>query len=297
MTCRSCRELLSGYRENELAAAVRELVQAHLNDCAACRRRLAELDAAMQAFRSLRPSAAPPSLREEFYQRLAHERAHQRGWARGMVWTTAICLVVGWLGGWAIQSRGARNPLPPRLAANGESRRTESPSPPISRLVRNLPSHEEKKQHEVRYSLPFPKKERHSVRSLPLARKPRLAQSRITYHARRNTQDATRKTQSYIIILVRSAPQPEPEPTVEISTATYHVELTHVETGERSVVGFERVMEGDDVKSLSVCLGQENSETEKPRSEEVGNHVKKKWLHVGDWIHPLHADGMEYWLG
>jgi hypothetical protein len=113
----------------------------------------------------------------------------------------------------------------------------------------------------------------------------------------RNTQHASRITPSFIFIVVRSTPEleePQPVAAPVETTVSYHAELLRGETGERSVVGLEHVTIGDEVKSLSVHLGQETPEPEKPRSEEVKQHEQKlvqkdrsKWSDVGDWSHYL----------
>jgi hypothetical protein len=137
----------------------------------------------------------------------------------------------------------------------GQSSRAESPSPP--RLVSTSP-------HPIEPS-------RGGGSALHRRHALRFARLRNTQYAIRNVRQPS---PSYLIIITRSAPEPEPEAKVETVASAYHVELTR-ETGERSVVGFERVMEGDAVKSLSVCLWQEMPEPEKPTFEEVERDEKK----------------------
>ena len=70
------RERLSAYLDDELGAAARAVVEAHLGACAACREALAELAAVDDAAASL-PAEAPEGYFDDFARRV-RERGSSR---------------------------------------------------------------------------------------------------------------------------------------------------------------------------------------------------------------------------
>ncbi|MEW5897699.1 MAG: zf-HC2 domain-containing protein [Bacillota bacterium] len=73
MDCRKVSGLLSPYLDGELEPSEKNIVSSHLKSCSACRRELAELQAAVQIFRQLPELAPGPAFRPRLRERLARE--------------------------------------------------------------------------------------------------------------------------------------------------------------------------------------------------------------------------------
>ncbi|MCL6448817.1 MAG: DUF4349 domain-containing protein [Armatimonadetes bacterium] len=73
MDCRKVSALLSPYLDGELEPSEKNFVSNHLKNCSACRRELAELQAAVQIFRQLPELAPGPAFRPRLRERLARE--------------------------------------------------------------------------------------------------------------------------------------------------------------------------------------------------------------------------------
>jgi predicted anti-sigma-YlaC factor YlaD len=89
MDCPEVREYLSAWVDQELTPEVLARVDQHLENCAACRRELAQLEVLDQALAAL-PAPAPAGLAEKVQARLARPR--RRGWQSLAL---AASLVVG----------------------------------------------------------------------------------------------------------------------------------------------------------------------------------------------------------
>ena len=106
------REQLSAYLDGELVDAAREQLEAHLADCADCRRELAELRQVRALLRALptpalprsftlpvEESAATPPVAPSTRSATTTPRAARRGsrWARATQWTGSLAASVGLL--------------------------------------------------------------------------------------------------------------------------------------------------------------------------------------------------------
>ncbi len=90
MECHEVQEQLSAWLDGELAEATGALLQAHLEQCAACRQEWRELTALDAALGSL-TAPAPAGLAEKVVRRL--RRPRRQKWLQSMA--LAACLVLG----------------------------------------------------------------------------------------------------------------------------------------------------------------------------------------------------------
>ncbi|MBW1917516.1 MAG: zf-HC2 domain-containing protein [Deltaproteobacteria bacterium] len=95
--CQSIQELLSAYMDDELPLTQKEMIQAHLAICPACRQELARLEHLWQALANLPETAPPSDLVEGVLARLPRQAAP---WWRSLA--LAASLLVGIMLGGAL---------------------------------------------------------------------------------------------------------------------------------------------------------------------------------------------------
>ena len=94
MECREVEGLLEAYQDRELEPAVSTSVRDHLDACAACRGRLANMESIGRMVRRAPYYQAPVALRA----RLTHSRTPSMATATLLAWAAAVVLVAS-LGG------------------------------------------------------------------------------------------------------------------------------------------------------------------------------------------------------
>lgn len=102
-TCREWRRLLGAYVVDQLTAAERVAVEAHLDGCADCRAELEQISAVLPALREIDPDAIAvaevpsPELGERVFAQIAVEQRQQRRQqvARGLAAAAVLIGVVG----------------------------------------------------------------------------------------------------------------------------------------------------------------------------------------------------------
>lgn len=141
MRCPQIQKLLNEYLEGSLERASREVVQAHLQQCAACRRELALLNILYRELPRLPEPKLPPQLGAQIQARLQVERwASRQGiplWKSGWVWATAVPLFIlaFSLGAFSARPDGILNALMPSLFS---PKPVPSPPPTPPRMEKSL---------------------------------------------------------------------------------------------------------------------------------------------------------------
>ena len=99
--CDEIRELMQAYAEDELGPRERSRVEAHLADCAACRRRVAGYRALFAALDEPALPAPPADFAARVAARVAAGRRRRALWQSGVLAAAvAIAAAVGLLAGW-----------------------------------------------------------------------------------------------------------------------------------------------------------------------------------------------------
>jgi anti-sigma factor RsiW len=102
--CREAEGLLDAYQDRELEPAVSASVRDHVDGCAACRRRLANLKAIGPMIRRAPYYQAPDALRA----RLAHSRTRSLATSRLLAWAATVILVASLTGSILFMRSSAR---------------------------------------------------------------------------------------------------------------------------------------------------------------------------------------------
>ncbi|HLN64802.1 MAG TPA: zf-HC2 domain-containing protein [Symbiobacteriaceae bacterium] len=97
MTCRDLTDMLIAYQSGELAPAQHEFVALHLEQCADCRRALADLQLTRRQLEALRSDPWQPQLTDRIAGALARERATATAgrWLGALLRTGAAAVVAG----------------------------------------------------------------------------------------------------------------------------------------------------------------------------------------------------------
>lgn len=111
MTCEQGRELLSVYLDGEVAGADRQALEAHLEECSACRTRLHAMRALKHAIARLPSREAPPGAVRARIEAIRFGR-HRTVVERIVTWIViAATVVLAALGGWYVVARFTRRSL------------------------------------------------------------------------------------------------------------------------------------------------------------------------------------------
>ena len=94
MDCREVEGLLDAYQDRELEPAVSTSVRDHVEACAACRQRLANLESISRMIRRAPYYQAPDALRA----RLAHARTRSMAMSHLLAWAAAVVMVASLTG-------------------------------------------------------------------------------------------------------------------------------------------------------------------------------------------------------
>jgi anti-sigma factor RsiW len=103
MNCHDAGRMLDAYIDNELAPAEAASIAVHIEDCAACRERLAALESLGRLIRSVPYHAAPDRLRRT----IASAPRRPRMTATTLAWAAAVTLAVTLGGATAFRARQA----------------------------------------------------------------------------------------------------------------------------------------------------------------------------------------------
>lgn len=93
---RFAEELLSGYLDRALTQGDEQRVRLHLEDCAACRRLVGELEELRQAARATRFTQPPDDLWDERPRGLTSRLLRGGGWLLLITWLVAMTAFATW---------------------------------------------------------------------------------------------------------------------------------------------------------------------------------------------------------
>jgi anti-sigma factor RsiW len=107
--CREVEGLLDAYQDRELEPAIAASVRDHLNTCAACQRRLANVESIGRMIRRAPYYQAPDALRA----RLAHSRRRSETTSHLIAWAAAVVIIASLTGSILfVRARAVRTPDP-----------------------------------------------------------------------------------------------------------------------------------------------------------------------------------------